>query len=134
MSYQETLHEISPDVNPAGAEAFMRVKYGTLDHLPRETFEDEVRLASKFESDRPGTLRALANLEGMRDDFERWEAEPNPRPRPKKLTFTDVLTTLNECREQGGQDAVVAMARLLENHGDLEYSANEYVRRVGNPE
>ena len=32
MSYQTLLHELAPDLNPAGIEASMRLHYGTLNH------------------------------------------------------------------------------------------------------
>jgi hypothetical protein len=34
-----------PDVSPAHVEAFMRVTYGTLDHLDRRTFNREIKKA-----------------------------------------------------------------------------------------
>jgi len=44
MSYQTLLRKLAPDLNPAGVEASMRLHYGTLNHLPRETFVEEARL------------------------------------------------------------------------------------------
>ena len=45
MSYQTLLHELAPDLNPAGIEASMRLHCGTLNYLPRETFVVEAKLA-----------------------------------------------------------------------------------------
>ena len=66
MSYQTLLHELAPGRNPAGIEASMCLHYGTLNHLPRETFEAEV--------ESPGMLRKIADSMGMADDFAKWEA------------------------------------------------------------
>ena len=43
MFYQKLLHELAPDLNPAGIEASMRLQYGTLNHLPREVFAEEAK-------------------------------------------------------------------------------------------
>ena len=74
MSYQALLHELAPDLNPAGVEASMRLHYGTLSHLPRETFAEEARLAADLELQSPGILRKIAESMGMADDFAKWEA------------------------------------------------------------
>ena len=47
MTYQTLLHELAPGLNPAGVEASMRLHYGTLNHLPRETFVTEAKLAAE---------------------------------------------------------------------------------------
>ena len=73
-SYQTLLHELAPDLNPAGVEASMRLHYGTLSHLPRETFAEEARLAADLELQSPGILRKIAESMGMADDFAKWEA------------------------------------------------------------
>lgn len=44
MSYQRLINEIDPDVDAIGVEASMRLQYGTLDHLPRETFAQEIEI------------------------------------------------------------------------------------------
>jgi len=49
MFYQKLLHELAPDLNPAGVEASMRLQYGTLNHLPREVFAEEAKLAADCE-------------------------------------------------------------------------------------
>lgn len=42
--YQKLIAEIDPRVNARAVEAFMRLEYGTLNHLSREQFEREVAL------------------------------------------------------------------------------------------
>jgi hypothetical protein len=74
MSYQTLLHELAPSLNPAGVEASMRLHYGTLNHLPRETFAAEAKLAADLEGQSPGILRKIAESTGMADDFASWEA------------------------------------------------------------
>ena len=74
MSYQTLLHELAPDLNPAGVEASMRLHYGTLNHLPRETVAAEAKLAADLERQSPGILRKIADSMGMADDFAKWEA------------------------------------------------------------
>jgi hypothetical protein len=74
MSYQALLHELVPDLNPAGVEASMRLHYGTLNHLPCETFAAEAKLAVDLEAQSPGILRKIPESMGMADDFAKWEA------------------------------------------------------------
>jgi hypothetical protein len=74
MSYQTLLHELAPDLNPAGIEASMRLHYGNLNHLPRETFAAETKLAADLEVQSPSILRKIAERMGMADDFAKWEA------------------------------------------------------------
>ena len=74
MSYQTLLHELAPELNPAGIEASMRLHYGTLNHLPRETFAAEAKLAADLEAQSPGILRKIAESMGMENDFAKWEA------------------------------------------------------------
>ena len=73
MPYQTLLRELAPDLNPAGIEASMRLHYGTLNHLPRETFVAEAKLAADRERQLPGILRRIAESMGMADDFAKWE-------------------------------------------------------------
>ena len=75
MSYQKLLHELAPGLNPAGVEASMRLQYGTLNHLPREVFADEAKLAADCERQSPGYLRRTADSLGMGDEFAAWEAK-----------------------------------------------------------
>ena len=74
MPYQTLLHELAPDLNPAGIEASMRLHYGTLNHLQRETFVAEAKLAADLEGQSPGILRKIAESMGMVDDFAAWKA------------------------------------------------------------
>jgi len=74
MFYQRLLHELAPELNPAGVEASMRLQYATLDHLPRETFAEEARLAAACERQAPGYLRQIAESMGMAAAFDAWEA------------------------------------------------------------
>ena len=74
MSYQTLLHELAPSLNPAGIEPSIRLHYGTLNHLPRETFVAEAKLAADLEGQSPGILRKIAESMGMADDFAKWEA------------------------------------------------------------
>ena len=71
--YQCLLHELAPDVNPAGAEASMRLQYSTLDHLPRSVFAVEAKLAAACEAEEPGFLRKAAESFGMGAEYDRWE-------------------------------------------------------------
>ena len=73
MHYQKKLHAIAPNLNPAGIEAAMRIQYGTLDHLPHETFKDEARIAGIIESVSPGYLAKCADCVGMARDYAEWE-------------------------------------------------------------
>ena len=74
MPYQTLLDELVPNLNPAGVEASMRMHYGTLNHLPRETFVAEAKLAADLEGQSPGILRKIAESMEMADDFAKWEA------------------------------------------------------------
>ena len=74
MPYQTLLDELAPNLNPAGVEASMRMHYGTLNQLPRETFVAEAKLAADLEGQLPGILRKIAESMGMADDFAKWEA------------------------------------------------------------
>ena len=50
MPSQILLHELAPDLNPTGVEASRRLHDGTLNHLPRETFVAEAKLAADLEA------------------------------------------------------------------------------------
>jgi hypothetical protein len=75
MFYQKLLHELAPGLNPAGVEASMRLQYGTLNHLPREVFAEEAKLAADCERQSPGFLRRTAESFGMGKEFTAWEAK-----------------------------------------------------------
>jgi hypothetical protein len=74
MSYQALLHELAPDLNPARIEVSMRLHYGTLNRLPRETFGADAKLAADLGAQSPCILRKIAESMGMADDFAKWEA------------------------------------------------------------
>jgi hypothetical protein len=63
--YQRIINEIDPTANARGVEAVMRLQYGTLNHLPRETFASEIKLAKAMEAQEPGTLDRLADSYGL---------------------------------------------------------------------
>ena len=74
MFYQRLLQKLAPELNPVGVEALMRLQYSTLDHLPRETFAKEAKLAAACERRSPGYLRQIAASMGMATAFDAWEA------------------------------------------------------------
>ncbi len=74
MAYQKLLHELAPKMNPAGVEAMMRLNYHTPNHLPREVFVAEAKLAADLERQCPGSLREIAASMGMEGEFAKWEA------------------------------------------------------------
>ena len=43
--YQQLIQELAPGHDARHIEAFMRLEFGTLDHLSREKFAREVRMA-----------------------------------------------------------------------------------------
>lgn len=72
--YQKTIREVAPNAgNPAGIEGHMRNQYGTLDHLSRDEFAYEARLAAACEKEMPGYLRLCAAGQGFAADFNEWE-------------------------------------------------------------
>lgn len=44
--YQHLVAEIVPDLDPRHVEAFMRLEHPTLDHLSRDRFAGEARIAA----------------------------------------------------------------------------------------
>ena len=74
MSYQKLLRELAPSLNRAGVEASMRLHYGVLNHLPRDTFAAESLLAADLETGSPGILRKNAESMGTGAEFAKWEA------------------------------------------------------------
>ena len=74
MSNQTLLHELALDLNPTGVEAAMRLHYGTLNHLPRETFVAEPKLGADLEGQSRSILRKIADGMGMVNDFTNWKA------------------------------------------------------------
>jgi hypothetical protein len=59
MAYEKTISEIAPDVDAAAVEAFMRLQYGTLDHLSRDDFKQEIRLFRQCQKADPDLIRSL---------------------------------------------------------------------------
>ena len=92
--YQETIHRLDPTVNPAGVEASMRLQYGTLDHLAKETFVEEIQVAKAAKGEQPGYLHRVADSYGLAQDYTEWEPKlqsaPTPTPNPP---FTGVRIT-----------------------------------------
>ena len=74
MFYQKLLHELAPEMNPAGVEAMMRLHHHTLNHLSREVFVAEAKIAADLERQSPGSLREIAQDMGMEGEFAKWEA------------------------------------------------------------
>ena len=72
--YANTIASIDPDVNPVGVEASMRLQYGTLDHLSRDTFAQEIEIAKGCEAEEPGFMRSTAESYGMADAFDAAQA------------------------------------------------------------
>ncbi len=52
----------------------MRLQYGTLNHLPREVFAEEAKLAADCERQSPGYMRRTAENFGMAGEFAALEA------------------------------------------------------------
>ena len=77
MSYaQKIIRELDPGVNAVGVEAAMHLQYGTLDHLSREQFAEEIRIARECEAQSPGFLQLCAegefgNLDGFHAEARR---------------------------------------------------------------
>ncbi len=54
MYYQKRLHELAPDLNPAGIEASIRLQYGRFNHPTHEVFVEKACLAADCERQSPG--------------------------------------------------------------------------------
>ena len=68
--YADMILGIDDTVNPVGAECWMRLQYGTLDHLPRETFAAEAAMAKVGEELQPGSLREIAGTYGSAERYD----------------------------------------------------------------
>jgi hypothetical protein len=73
MSYQSIISEILSSTGHAGQyhphqiEAYMRLQYGTLDHLSRQQFVEEVELCRAcIDEDGPENAEKLADTYGLR--------------------------------------------------------------------
>ena len=65
MAYSAIINEIDPTVNARHVEASMRAEYGTLCHLPRETFVSDIAMFKACEAAEPGYGEQLARSFGM---------------------------------------------------------------------
>ena len=71
MSYQKTIRELDPSLTPAqaaGVEGSMRLQSGTLCHLPRATFREEIGIALACEREHPGFMKSIADSYGIREE------------------------------------------------------------------
>jgi len=59
--YEKIILELDPTADACGVESFMRCQYGTLDHLSRDDFRREIKLAKACERERPGFLALLTS-------------------------------------------------------------------------
>ena len=73
--YTDTIRGIDPKINAVGVECFMRVQYGTLDHLSRQEFAEETALARLTEEATPGEMRACADSYSRAAEFDRYSQE-----------------------------------------------------------
>ena len=73
MYCQCLINEMDQTVNPAGVEASMRLQYGTLGHLDKAVFAEEIESAKESERFEPGFLKSIADSFGLRADFAKWE-------------------------------------------------------------
>ena len=83
--YQDLVHQLDPAINPAGVEASMRLQYGTLDHLTRQTFAAEIKLARHCQEQDPDFLRSLAASYDLAADFCHWAQRLGPPVPPGQL-------------------------------------------------
>ena len=65
MIYRTIINEIDPAVDARHVEASMRLQYGTLCHLPRETFAAEIKLFKACEQAQPGYGERVALSMGL---------------------------------------------------------------------
>ena len=71
---QRLIHELNIRVNPAFVEAFMRLEYHGLCHLPRETFETE-SAGWRQEQDLwpPALIESTCASYGLLAEYQAWE-------------------------------------------------------------
>ena len=74
-AYAKTIGKVDPTVNPIGVEASMRLQYGTLDHLSRGVFHEEIELAKACEREEPDFMRSTACSFGWGEAFDRAEKD-----------------------------------------------------------
>lgn len=63
--YQATIFQVVPDLDPRHVEAYMRLQYGTLDHLDRATFDREARTCAEAVRLAPSEAEELAKSYGL---------------------------------------------------------------------
>lgn len=64
--YAKTFKELQPNYDPRHIEAYVRLQYGTLDHLDHATFKREAAIAAAcIDSARPGEPEELAQSYGL---------------------------------------------------------------------
>lgn len=63
--YQELIATIAPGYDPRHVEAFLRLEFGTLDHLSRGRFEHEVREACACIDAAPDVAEQVARSYGL---------------------------------------------------------------------
>ena len=73
MQYQQLIQELDSTVNPAGVEAAMRLQYGTLDHLSKEAFKQEIGIAKACEKESPGFMKLCADSLGFGAEYAAWK-------------------------------------------------------------
>jgi hypothetical protein len=62
---QEEAKKLKSKVDPRHVEAWMRLEWGTLDHLPRGRFRQYVKLTDEIERQQPGASEDLARSYGL---------------------------------------------------------------------
>lgn len=82
MDFQRFIRTLDPDVNPAAVEASARLAYEDLEEevgLDEDVFLEEIKTLKALEQKSPGWGREAAELEGLADDYDRWENESRSR-------------------------------------------------------
>lgn len=65
MTYQKRISEIAPRYQARQIEAFMRLQYGTLDHLSPSVFRREVAMACECIDTDPDMAERLTRSYGL---------------------------------------------------------------------
>ena len=65
MTYAERIQKLAPKYDPRHVEAYLRLEYGTLDHLSPATFTKEVRIACQCIDADPDQAEQLARSFGL---------------------------------------------------------------------
>lgn len=102
--YQQLIVDLDPACpDAAGVEGHMRLQYGTLDHLDRDTFRQEIEIARECERQAPGHLERCADSYGTR-------RPDSPGPRPEDPDSRAVLAVTPECGDPVGAAACIRLA------------------------